>query len=191
MSNKLIGADYLLLLLYLNNKEPIKGAVKLIKMMFLFNEQIASILKNKGLESEKLPHFIAYSYGPFSKDVYEQIELFSSIGFVKITNLNVHEEMAEVDDIVEAEFIDESYENDIELKSDNNFLEYCIDKSGIEFVEKELIPILTTEHRDILCAFKKKITDMPIRQLLYYVYSTYPEFTEKSLIKDEVLGDGK
>ena len=49
---KLNGADYLLLLLYLNNKEPILGAVRLEKMMFLFNMEIAPILKEKGLESD-------------------------------------------------------------------------------------------------------------------------------------------
>ena len=69
MGAKLLGSDYLLLLLYINDKEPIKGSVRLMKMMFLFNEQIAPALKKKGLDSEKLPDFIAYNYGPFSKDL--------------------------------------------------------------------------------------------------------------------------
>jgi hypothetical protein len=47
--SKLIGSDYLLLLLYLDNKKPIKGAIRLTKMMFLFNEEIAPYLKKKGL----------------------------------------------------------------------------------------------------------------------------------------------
>lgn len=46
---KLNGADYLLLLLYLDNKKPILGAIRLEKMMFLFNMEIAPILKEKGL----------------------------------------------------------------------------------------------------------------------------------------------
>ena len=80
---KLIGADYLLLLLYLNEKEPIKGAVRLTKMMFLFEKQIAPVLKEKGLESDKLPEFFAYNYGPFSKDIYQQLDLFKSINFIE------------------------------------------------------------------------------------------------------------
>ena len=59
MASKLLGSDYLLLLLYINGKEPIKGSVRLTKMMFLFNEQIVPVLKRNGLESEKLPEFIA------------------------------------------------------------------------------------------------------------------------------------
>ncbi len=190
MAKKMIGADYLLLLLYLNNQEPIKGAVRLTKMMFLFKEQISDILKNKGLESEKLPDFMAYNYGPFSKDVYEQIELFTGIGFVKVTDINIKEEMAEIDDVVETEFIDECYQGDSELKMENNFWEYRITDVGIGFVEKELLGNLTGEQKEILEAFKHKITKMSIKQLLYYVYTKYPNYTEKSLIKDEVLDNG-
>lgn len=190
MAKKMLGADYLLLLLYLNNQEPIKGAVRLTKMMFLFQEQIAGALKKKGLESDKLPDFIPYNYGPFSKDVYEQIELFAGIGFVEITNLNAEEEMSEVDDIAEAEFIDECYQDENELKTGNNFWEYRITEMGKGFVEKELLPDLTEEQKELLQAFKRKITEIPIKQLLYYVYKNYPDFTAKSLIKGEVLNNG-
>lgn len=190
MAKKMLGADYLLLLLYLNNQEPIKGAVRLTKMMFLFNEQISKMLKKRGLESEQLPDFIAYNYGPFSKDVYEQIELFAGIGFVSVTDINTKEDMFGIDDVVEAEFIDECYQGDSELKTENNFWEYRITDVGKGFVEKELLIDLTDEHKEILETFKRKITEMPIRQLLYYVYTKYPDYTEKSLIKDEVLDNG-
>lgn len=191
MSKKILGADYLLLLLYLNDKESIKGAVRLTKMMFLFKEQIVSTLKKVGLESDKLPDFIAYNYGPFSKDVYEQIELFSGIGFVKTKDLYSKEEMSDIDDVVETEFIGECYMDEAELKNDNNYWEYCIGDQGVGFVESELLPDLTEDQLEVLRAFKKKITDMPIKQLLYYVYSKYPDYTEKSLIKDEVLHNGE
>ncbi len=191
MKKKLIGADFLLLLLYLNNKEPINGAVRLTKMMFLFNEQIAPALKNKGLDSEKLPHFIAYNYGPFSKDVYDQIELFSGINFVKTINLNTQEQMIDVDDVVESEFIDECYLDDNELKNDNKYLQYAITEYGSGFVESELLAEINEEQRYILEAFKNKITTMPINQLLYYVYTKYPDYTENSIIKDEVLHYGE
>lgn len=190
MSKKILGSDYLLLLLYLNNHESIKGAVRLTKMMFLFCEQITPLLKSKGLDSEKLPDFIAYNYGPFSKDVYEQVELFSGIGFIQVKDLFAEEEMSDADNVVEKEFIDECYEDENELKSDNNYWEYCISERGIGFIENELLPELTEEQMHILKEFKKKITEMPIKQLLYYVYTKYPDYTQKSLIKDEVLNNG-
>lgn len=189
MSSKLLGSDYLLILLYINDKQPIRGAVRLMKMMFLFNEQIAPILKKKGLESEKMPDFFAYNYGPFSKDLYDQIELFSGIGFINIKDLSVAvaEEMSGVDNVIEKEFIDECYEDEDEYKSENNFWEYSITDIGSGFIEQELIKNISLEQMDILKQFKRKITEMPIKQLLYYVYTKYPQYTENSLIKDKVL----
>ena len=68
---KLTGADALLLLLFLDDKKPIDGAIRLTKMMFLFEKEIAPILKKNGIELDNPPVFFAYNYGPFSKDVYE------------------------------------------------------------------------------------------------------------------------
>ena len=68
--SKMTGADYLLLLLYLDNCSAINGAIRITKMMFLFNMEIAPVLKKKGvsIRDEDLPKFSAYNYGPFSKD---------------------------------------------------------------------------------------------------------------------------
>lgn len=191
MASKLLGSDYLLLLLYINGKEPIKGSVRLTKMMFLFNEQIVPVLKKNGLESEKLPEFIAYNYGPFSKDLYEQVDLFTGIGFMQVRDLNETEEMSGVDNIVEKEFVDECYEDDEETKSENSYREYCITDIGSGFVESELLGKLTSSQLGLLRQYKKKITEMTMKQLLHYVYTRYPQYAEKSLIKDEVLGNGK
>lgn len=187
MGAKFLGSDYLLLLLYINDKEPIKGSVRLMKMMFLFNEQIAPALKKKGLDSEKLPDFIAYNYGPFSKDLYEQVVFFAGIGFMQIHDLNETEEMSGVDNIVEKEFVDECYEDEEETKSENSFREYSITDTGSGFVEEELLKKITLPQLKLLEQYKKKITGMTLKQLLHYVYTRYPKYAEQSLIKKEVL----
>lgn len=189
-NKKLKGADYLLLLLYVDQKLPILGAVRLEKMMFLFNQEISKALKEKGLESEKLATFIAYNFGPFSKDVYEQAEFFKGIGFIKITNINAHEELGEVDDWEESSFVDELWndENDTSIP-DSKYMKYEITDKGSEFVSKLLLKEVNAEQLELLELFKKKITSMPIKQLLHYVYINYPDYTKNSLIKDEVLGD--
>lgn len=55
--SKMTGADYLLLLLYLDNCSAINGAIRITKMMFLFNMEIAPVLKKKGvsIRDEDLP----------------------------------------------------------------------------------------------------------------------------------------
>ena len=188
-NNKLNGADYLLLLLYLNNKQPIYGAIRLTKMMFLFEKEIAPILKNKGLDSEDLQNFIAYNFGPFSKDVYEQVELFKGIKFIQVTSVKANEDMAEVDDLEESAFIDEMKNRGYILNSNGKYYKYCILSKGEEYTEAMIMPNVSEEQRQILESFKNKITSLSPKQILKYVYTKYPEFAENSLIKDEVLDD--
>lgn len=190
-ATKLTGADFLLILLYLNEMEPIKGAVRLTKMMFLFNKEIVPLLKAKQplLEIDILPDFIAYNYGPFSKDVYEQISLFQNINFIKVDNLKASEEMGEVDDWEEPLSRDDFFEvaDQYDQQVDGKYMEYSLGAAGKQFVESELIGNLTPEQRLLLEKFKKRITTMSIKNILQYVYLKYPEMTENSLIKDEVL----
>lgn len=186
---KLTGADYLLLLLYLNDHSPIFGAVRLTKMMFLFNKEISEALKKKNIDCGKLPDFIPYNFGPFSKDVYEQIELFSNIGFIKVTDIKTVEDMGELDDWEESPFIDETVEQENGyIRQERKYFKYEIESLGIHFVEEKLLPELMPEQKEILERFKSKITSLSPKQILKYVYTKYPDFTENSLIKDEVLG---
>lgn len=186
---KLNGADYLLLLLYLNNKQPIYGAIRLTKMMFLFEKEIAPILKKEGLDSENLPNFIAYNFGPFSKDVYEQVELFKGIKFIQVTNINANEEMAEVDDLEETAYTDEMENRGYALNSDGKYYKYQILSTGERYVVEKIKQNISDKQEAILSAFKSKITSLSPKQILKYVYTKYPDYAENSLIKKEVLED--
>jgi hypothetical protein len=192
INNKLNGADYLLLLLYLDNQKPIKGAIRLMKMMFLFEKEIADLLKNEGLDSGILPNFIAYDFGAFSKDVYDQIELFQSIDFIKVEYVYTSEDLAEVDYIEDKPLVDEFYLCDNQVRQiAGRYYEYKIVKHGIDFIEQKIIgeKLIATNQLNILEQFKKRINSLSPRQILRYTYTKYPEYTENSLIKSEVLGD--
>ncbi len=190
--SKLTGADYLLLLLYLDDCSAINGAIRITKMMFLFNKEIAPLLRKKGvsISEDDLPKFSAYNYGPFSKDVYEQVELFQSIGFIKVKNLYANEEMSEVDDWEESAFETEFSEGTSPYLSnqDGKFMQYKLLSLGKKYVESEIMPQLTNEQLSVLTAYKKRIVHTSPKMILRYVYTKYPEMTENSLIKDEVLG---
>ena len=185
----LTGADALLLLLFLDNQTPIDGAVRLTKMMFLFENEIAPVLKTKNIELDNLPEFFAYNYGPFSKDIYEQLELFSSIKFIKINNLKAKEELVEVDDWQEQPFENETVESekDAELDEDGKYFQYVIEKMGISFVKERILPNVSNDIIQLLTDFKKKINSLSPKAILKYVYTNYPDYTKNSVIKDEVL----
>lgn len=190
--SKLNGADYLLLLLYLDGCSPISGAIRITKMMFLFNEEIAPLLRKKGVSISKddLPNFLPYNYGPFSKDLYEQLELFQNIGFIKVRDLYAREEMSEVDDWEESAFETDFSEGASQYLSnqDGKFMQYKLVGLGKKYVESEIIPKLTDEEVGILTDYKRRIASTSPKAILRYVYTKYPDMTENSLIKDEVLG---
>ncbi len=188
-NKKFIGADYLLLLLYLDNKSPIYGAIRLEKMMFLFNEEIAPRLSKTGLDSEQLPEFIAYNFGPFSKDVYEQVELFKGIGFLQVKDLKATEELIEADDWEEGPFNlgkKQGYAG-FQLNEEKRYYRYQILKLGADYVDARIYSELTIEQVEILTQFKRKITQLSPKQILRYVYTRYPDYTSNSLIKNEVF----
>ena len=184
------GADFLLLLLYLNEREPIKGSVRLMKMIFIFMQEVVPMLKKKGIafSEDALPEFSAYNYGPFSRDVYEQVELFKNIGFISVRNLKANEEMEEADDWEEQSFVDEmDSQGRFTNNTDGKFMCYSILAFGASYVEKEIRNKLVEGEEELLSAFKSRITNTSIKSLLRYVYTKYPEMTANSLIKDEVL----
>lgn len=188
-NKKLNGADYLLVLLYLDNKSPILGAIRLEKMMFLFNEEIAPRLKEIGLDSDMLPEFISYNFGPFSKDVYEQIELFKGIGFLQVTDLKAKEELIEADDWEEMPYDKGVSNSGFQINDDKRYYKYQMLKLGEEYVKSKIIEDITDAQLDILLQFKRKINSLSPKQILRYVYTKYPQYTNNSLIKDEVFDD--
>ena len=50
-----------------------------------------------------------------------------------------------------------------------------------------LIGELPSEAEGLLTQFKDRFARLPLRQLVRYVYERYPEFTDKSEIRDEIM----
>lgn len=194
MSNKVKAKDVLLLLLYLpgkndENNEPIVGKTRITKMMFLFEQELLKNFNN--VSQDSLPSFFAYNYGPFSKDLLDDIRFFETIGFIgeEIIDSNPHEaEVAEYMMDINEELVDE--EANIENIGYVGEPQFYLTKTGKEFVENELLkPNKFTEIQiDILKKFKKRINTLTLNQLLTYVYTKYDEFTEKSVIREKILG---
>lgn len=192
MSNKLSSSDYLLLLLDLDDRKPIVGAIRLMKMMFLFDKEISPIISKKGAKLDVMPEFVAYDFGPFSKDIYEQIELFQNLKFIKTDSVSTNDSTDELDDwetlygedIFDVELKDGYRKLNIDYKS----IKYAIEDRGHRYVEKMIIPELSKEVLELLLNFKKKLNSITTQQLLYYVYSRYEKYTTESKIKTRVLG---
>src|SRR5436305_3868248 len=83
--------DLLLLLLYAKGArgeaaEPIAGRTRLMKMVFLFDKELRRDFDlGRVIADEAIPRFEAFDYGPFSANVYSDLEFLIGLNFITVT----------------------------------------------------------------------------------------------------------
>jgi len=181
--------DLIMLMLHAKGKsgvdcEPIKGKTRLMKMVFLFDKEIRKQFNmEKAVDKIAIPDFVAHDFGPFSANVYEDLEFLVNAGFVTAT-------MSAESEKVEKEEYDYWLATSKEDPPDfNGVTEFSLTDVGRDFVKDELKPNFSDVQRNILDKFKAKCTGIPLTTLLKYVYTKYPDMTGKSKIKTKILGN--
>lgn len=181
--------DLLLLLLYSPTPQSvrIKGRTRLAKIMFIFKEEA---WEESGFENVlprgELPEFAPWRFGPFSKELSQDVSFFTRIGFV---DAHVPDNQPHATRSFERAFwVDEDPEGD-EPRLDRFVVEeFTLTELGTRYVEEEgLWEILSKGQQDALIHLKNRFTNVPLRQVLRYVYSRYPESATRSEIIDKVL----
>ncbi len=179
--------DLILVLLYAPGPDgslasPISGKTRLMKMIFLFKEEVQRKFdRPKTLTKDVLPEFSAYDYGPFSSRVYSDIEFLQHIKFVEVEQVgSLREEEDEYAEYIEDEVFDREAEP-------YHATEYSLSKLGENFTREELYDGLSDTQKSVLAEFKTRCTSIPLRSLLYYVYTKYPNMTRESKIRDEIM----
>lgn len=188
---KLTSVDIIILLLFSpgytgNFCEPIEGRTKLTKMLFIFEKELLKKFAEDTLEySDDLFFFTAWNFGPMSFKAFKDIDFLKSIDFIETSyndtqDVLTYEEISEFNDYAEKEW---------DTKLEEYALErFEISKKGVEFIEKKnKYKELSDNQKSILSAFKARYNKAKLRDILRYVYTKYPDFTEKSVIKDKVL----
>ena len=54
--------------------------------------------------------------------------------------------------------------------------------------KKLVIVTRKTRLQELVERFKQRFATLPLRQLIRYVYQRYPDYTDKSLIRKDILG---
>jgi hypothetical protein len=190
------GKDVLLLLLYApsvrGEPQGVKGRTRLTKMMFLFEKEVYDAFRfDCEILREKLPTFYAWNYGPFSRDVYADIDFFVHVGFVQTTQCSDEQPLRE-----EAEEY-QLWQSDLDPPDSTMAVtEYAeeliaLTDMGRHYVkQKELWTRLSENQKAALVEFKRRFTEAPLFAILRYVYERYPRMTAKSAIREKVMGPG-
>lgn len=191
---KLNSVDIILLLLYSPGytdmmNEPIDGRTKITKMLFLFEKELAKKFKfDKLTGNENIFQFTAWNFGPMSTTIFKNLDFLKNIGFIESTYATSY--------AVTAEEVSEynHYYNEL-IENENNITEYksekfCLTSKGIKFIDdKGKYRLLSDNQKKYLREFKSKLNNASLRDILRYVYITYPDYTDKSLIKNDILGE--
>ena len=185
--------DLLMLLLYAPDASgrtaaPIQGQTRLMKMVFLFNKELKKqFQKDEGINDSVFPEFKAYDYGPYSAQVYADLEFLVNMEFVNV------EEAAgsEISEEERSEFdywtATGSADDDVDLTQVGKT--FKLSPLGIEFVNEKLVSWnITPNQIELLTEFKVRCCEASLHNLLRYVYTRYPEMTKNSKIKENVLG---
>jgi len=184
------GKDLLMLLLYVKGHkgetaEPISGKTRLMKMIFLFEKELKRRFNlGKAIDKSAFPDFEAHNFGPFSKDVYRDLDFLEELGFVRSTQ-------NDLDELTEDEMEEAGYWEELGFEEEGDPPSYptlfTLTGVGRSFVEETLLAALTDEQVIALEEFKARCTSVGLKSLLRYVYTKYPEYAVESIIKDQVF----
>lgn len=179
-------SDLILLLLHSRGpsgkkNEPIYGITRLMKLLFLLYEEGSF----RGLFD-----FQAYKMGPFSSEVYPELEFLQSFPMPENPLVNTRadskdastfnpEELKLVDDMVI--FGEEDY---LVAASENN-KEFSLSSIG-EKVADQLWNEINPSIKEEIERIKKQYGGLTLKDLLRYIYEKYPNMTVKSEIKDQL-----
>ncbi len=170
----LIAPDLILLLLVAPGvsryeEHQLNGITRLEKLLFLAD-------KETSVASDTIDAFAfrPYHYGPYSKQVYEAIDLLEEAHLIREERL------------LEGQTLDEVEELDA-LAEDREGIErrFRLTREGVAVAE--LLAQRNPATYQSLARIRQKYGAIPLRQLIRYVYSRYPEYAKESRIADEVM----
>ena len=149
----------------------IEGITRLEKLAFLIeHERKPSWLTEDG-------GFESHNFGPFSAKIYTAVDTLVAARLLKDSgSLAASTEDAwETENIIGHRTADPYATRNFELTERGRRYYQALLRDLPDGVEGEL------------GAFKQRFAGLPLRQLIRYVYERHPTFTDKSIIRDDVL----
>lgn len=169
-------SDVILLLIELagrNSQEAwFRGITRLEKIIFILMSEHGL---SKWIEEDK-PKFIPYKLGPYSREVYAAIDFLGEYGLVEDSFSNDNSSLDSMEAIMSIEHGSMPYE-------ERRFRLTPDGKKAAQALRNHSAP-------ETLAAIEntyRTFGDIPLIELLRHVYTKYPNYTGKSVIKHDIL----
>lgn len=146
--------------------KEVKGVTKLQKLLFLIEQETEFF---EEYESEVAFKFAPYRMGPFSKEVYSEIRFLLELGAITQEPWTGAPAAMESVDLGHKRFV--------------------VTSKG-EKIGHQLYEILEADYQTELEEIVEEYNDLPLRELLRYVYTEYPDYATESEIVDSVFAKG-
>jgi hypothetical protein len=171
-----LRAEFLPMLLYVKGKrsrvgEGIRGITRFIKLLFLLNKET-----DLGKLISPFYDFVPYKIGPFEPAIYQDLKVLEMAGIVKKQTYSYKLPPQEKE-------IDEGF------KQNNVSTLYTLTDEGIKYA-RALINWADKKDPEIALTMRRYKTyyaQAPLKKLLEYIYTKYPEFTTESEIIEKIL----
>lgn len=174
--------DILLMLLGAGGAtQAIQGTTRLQKLLFLVEHE-AAIKPTEGRDFG----FSAYKFGPVSKELYDDLEKLENLGLLEAKGVAEpsEPELGEYDLSYDDLMGDEEQESKDALEERR----FKLTKRGVEWLNSKILPRVNRDVAEGIRRIRGKYGSFALSDLLYHVYTKYPEWTSASEIKNRVLG---
>jgi uncharacterized protein YwgA len=153
----------------------LRGITRLEKLIFLLEKETDA----PSFMTED-PAFEAYNFGPFSRKVYQAIDTLSAAGLIEdsVELSRSNDDQIEASKALGQEVISAPYST----------RDLTLTDLGKEYYDA-LLSELPKSLIDQAARLRQRFAGWSLRDLISYVYRNYNSYTEKSLIRDEILGD--
>lgn len=178
--------DLLLLLLYMPGPSgelcaPITGRTRLMKLLFLMEHEIDL---PRTLDIRNWYEFEPYTFGPFTHEVFEDIEFLQNVGLIGSSpkgpsSLVESEEAKRAIDLELEEFGELHADAEAQDPAVNEEV-YVLSAKGKAFVEQRLLVSLDPSAKGAIATMKARAGTLALSSLLKYVYTRFPHFAVKS-----------
>jgi hypothetical protein len=150
----------------------LEGITRLEKLVFLLERETPI-----GRWLTEAADFRSHKFGPFSSKIYRAVDTLAAYALLN-------------DSARDADSTEDQWESVNVLGVNVNpytTRTFELTPRGRQYYDA-LIKELPPEAKDVLRKFKDRFAGLPLRRLVRYVYERYPEFTDRSEIRDDILG---
>lgn len=144
----------------------VDGVTRLEKLLYLAGKEGLSNLLEDPFE------FIPYHYGPYSKGIYEAVELLERLDLIREERVLLSGNLDEAEEVLATSGDQEGVERRFVLTEQGTKVAAALKRKFPKAYE-------------LLAEIKERYGPLPLSELIRYVYARYPKDAEESLIRDK------